>query len=340
LARRRNNPTPVEIEFERVKRILVIRLDSLSNVVRTFPALATVAKHFPDAEITYLTQEKYLELMEPCPYISNIILYNNPDTIGFMRLAKSLRKKKFDLVLNLQNTKKFDMLARATGARYRSNIVTPGRPLREIETVYRILETVGISPGKMRFEFWFSVEDREFARVFFHNNGLEESPGPVGLCPGAEWRSKQWQLRKFAELGDRLAGPGGKIIIFGTEEEIERAEQIRHMSKSRVLISTGKTSIREAGCLISKCRVFVSNETGLMHISALLGVPTVGIFGSTNPAYHGPSGFGNMSVYRGVDCSPCNKPDCKLDEDRYYCLNNIDVQEVYDAARHAMQTTG
>jgi heptosyltransferase-2 len=89
--------------------------------------------------------------------------------------------------------------------------------------------------------------------------------------------------------------------------------------------------------LIERCSAFVSNDSGLMHAAALQEVPTAGIFGPTNPAFHGPCGEGHLTFFRGVDCSPCSLPECNLEAERYYCLGAIPPIEVYKGVRRIMR---
>jgi len=160
----------------------------------------------------------------------------------------------------------------------------------------------------------------------------------IGLAPGAGWQSKQWPLKKYVELANALhKSTGGSAIVFGSASEVRRAEEIKKRSVAPVAIASGATTIRQAAALIEKCSVFISNDSGLMHVADLLQVPTVGMFGSTNPAYHGPSMTGNRSLFGGIECSPCYKPECKLDFDKYYCLTSLGVDEAYDAAMKIMR---
>ncbi|HOO55360.1 MAG TPA: glycosyltransferase family 9 protein [bacterium] len=333
--------TGVEIDRDSIRRILVIKTSALGDIVRTFPALVSVAKHFQHAQISYMIGEQYVDVIEPCPYISEVIPYkkrrNMEDLSGFLRFASDIRKKRFDLVLNFQNTKRFDYLARISGAKYRTSIITLDRPIDGVEGVFKILNTVGVYPKRRYYEFWYTDDDVSFTQDFLERNNMNDGKKIIGLNPGVAWKSKQWPVEKYAELANRLVeNTGAHIVVFGNEAERDRAEQILERANYPVAIAAGDTTIRQAACIISKCCLFVSNDSGLMHVAAIQDVPTLGLFGSTNPAYHGPCREGNLSIFHAVDCSPCYCAECRLEIEKYFCMRSITVDEVYKGARSIM----
>ncbi len=336
--------TRIEIDKDTVKKILVIKTSALGDLIRSFPALVAVAKYFPTAKIYFMTSEQYVELMEPCPYVTEIIPYkkrkNSEDLKGFIKFAFDIRSYGFDLVLNLQNTNRFDIISKISGARYRSKIITLERPMNGVEGVFEILKTVGIIPKRRYNEIWLSESDRAFASDFLARHGYLNGDKIVGLNPAGGWRSKQWPVEHYADLAQKLAGAvGARFIVFGSAEERNRAEEIQRIAgeECSFAIASGETTIRQAIALIERCSAFVSNDSGLMHAAALLEVPTAGLFGPTNPAYHAPAGVGNLTFYRGVDCSPCSCPECELDVEKYFCLGAILPKEVFKGVRQIIR---
>jgi heptosyltransferase II len=332
----------MNIEKCSVKNILIIRTSALGDIVCSFPALVSVAKYFPDAEISFMTGEQYIEFFEPCPYVKEIIPYkkrkNAEDLRGFINVIRDIRSRRFDLVLNFQNTKRFDLIGNLSGAAYKSSVVTLDRPTNGVEGAFRILETVGIDPQRRYYEFWYTAEDREYALAFLERHGLSEKDKLVGINPGGAWRSKQWPLEKYAELADKLTeATGARVVVFGLKDERNRAEQIAQRAERPLIVNSGESTIRQTALIISMCSLFVSNDSGLMHVASLQDVPTVAIFGSTNPAYHGPCREGNVVIYRGTDCSPCYEPECNLDIEKYFCLGAISADQVFREARRIMK---
>lgn len=328
--------------MKKYKNILIIKTSALGDIVRTFPAVIYLRKTFPEAHISYLVAEQFAELIEPCPHINEIIRYkkrkNMEDLGGFIRFGLSLRERGFDLALNLQNTGRFDLLARLSGAKKRSPIVRLERPMDGIEGVFEILRAAGLSPTRKYRDFWFSPDDNLFAQHFLMDNELLGHHRVIGLNPGAGWPTKQWPVEHWAALADRLASvENTRFVVFGSGAELDRALEISSRSSQHIAIATGKTTIRQAARIIKECSAFISNDSGLMHIADMLDVPTIGLFGPTNPAYHGPTREGNVSVYKGVECAPCYKSECPLDLEKEFCIRSISVDEVLKSVKKIMR---
>ncbi len=326
------------IDKNEIKKILIIKISATGDIVLAFPAIISVAKMFPDASVSFMTAEQYVELIEPCPHISEIMPYKKRRNLErfpeFLKFAMGIRARGFDMVLNLQNTKRFDILAKLSGASLTTKIINLDRPIDGVESVFKVLSTAGIEPKRRHYEFWHTDEDRARADGFLSLNGLSPADKIAGLNPGSSWKSKQWPVEKYAELSKRLVEKDGmKVVVFGSAEERSRAERVKALAGDGVFINSGESSIREAARIISRCSVFISNDSALMQIAAIQDVPTVGIFGSTNPAYRRPCREGNIAIFHAVDCSPCSSPECNLDFEKYYCLSSIPVDEVHKAAR-------
>ena len=327
---------------DKIKKILIITTSALGDIVRTFPAIVFVRRRFPNAHIAFMVAEPYVELVEPCPHIDEIIPYkkrrNLEDVSGFLRFAVGLRRCGFDLVLNLQNTRRFDWLAKVSGAPFRTELIELNRPMDGVEGVFEVLRSAGLNPQRRHYEFWFSPDDHLFAQHFMMDADLLDHHSIIGINPAAGWSTRQWPLSHYIRLIDRLAElPDTRFIIFGSADEHDRALEIASAARPPVTIAAGKTTIRQAARLISACSAFVTNDSGLMHVAAIQDVPTVAIFGPTNPAYHGPCREGNIALYKGVDCSPCYKADCTLDMEHNFCINSITVDEAYRAVKQVMR---
>lgn len=326
----------------RINRILIIKISAIGDIIRSLPSLSSVARIFPKAQIDFMISDKYVNLIEPCPYINEIIRFDKErytsSAIEFVKFSYGLRKRKYDLILNLQNTRRYDIMGLLAGAKERTDVITLERPTKGVEGVFKVLETVGITPKRQYYEFWYSEEDHEFAKKFMADHGIKHKSRIVGICPGGAWLSKQWPIQYYTELVNRISdNTGAQVIVFGGQGEESRAVEIQENSTATVHIATGKTTLRQAARIISECSIFVSNDSGLMHLAAHVNTPTLGIFGSTNPAYHGPCGEGNLSVFRGVECSPCYLAECKLDFERYYCLSSLSVDDVHRQVKLIMR---
>lgn len=163
------------------------------------------------------------------------------------------------------------------------------------------------------------------------------SPRRIGICPGAEYgNAKRWPVERYAEtiltVHERSndSGTPCEFHIFGSPNEAELAGQLANLAATAAPINrAGQTSIAELCDELAACDLVISNDTGTMHLAAALGVPTVAIFGSTEPAWTAPLGHGHTIIRRHVECSPCFLRECPRD---YRCMHEIDTAKVVDAA--------
>ena len=147
--------------------------------------------------------------------------------------------------------------------------------------------------------------------------------GAIVLCPGAKYGpSKKWS--HFPELAQLLHN--NRIVVLGTADDRDSAAEIVQSARNRVTDLTGKTSLKQAAAVMAGARVVVSNDSGLMHLAAFLGVPVVGLFGSTSPVWTRPLGKRTAVLSSSESCAPCFKRTCKYGH--YRCLENITTDDV------------
>jgi lipopolysaccharide heptosyltransferase II len=160
-----------------------------------------------------------------------------------------------------------------------------------------------------------------------------ENPIPrvkIGLCPGAEYgRAKRWLPERFAEVVNAVSQRREcEWMLFGTVRDTRVGEEITGRLEGDFTNLIGKTTLAELIAALSECRLLLTNDTGTMHLAAFLGVPTVSIFGSTEPALTGPLGSGNRVLRHHVECSPCFLRDCPID---FRCMQAVTTGEVVEA---------
>lgn len=323
---------------KQIQRILVIRTGNLGAVVDTFPAVVYLRKTFPHAHITYMTTEPYADLLDPCPHVNEIMVYKENGVLAGARFGRGLKARGFDLVLNFENTRKFDVISRLAGAKFRSPLIDPERPLSGLEFVSEILRETGLDPQRRYREFWFSPDDNIYAAHFRMDHEIYEHHRIIGLHPGGTWITKCWPSQNFVRLVERLATlPNMRFLLFGAPSEVERAEEVSAAASQPVINMAGLTTIRQAARLIRECALFIGNDSGLLHATAMMDIPAIGIFGPTNPMHHGPAGESLTAVYRGVECAPCASPECTLDDEQLFCLTSVPVDEIFNNARKMLR---
>jgi heptosyltransferase-2 len=155
-------------------------------------------------------------------------------------------------------------------------------------------------------------------------------PPKLGLCPGAEYGpAKRWLPERFAEAAAKItAQSSGQWILFGTKNDAAIGEQIAAAIGDHCMNRIGQTTLDQLIAELRHCRLLLTNDTGTMHLAALLGVPVVAIFGSTEPRLTGPLGNGHIVLRHHVECSPCFLRECPID---FRCMNAISADEVAHA---------
>jgi lipopolysaccharide heptosyltransferase II len=159
----------------------------------------------------------------------------------------------------------------------------------------------------------------------------------LSLCPGAEYGpAKQWPARHFASLAKQKQQQGWQIWIFGSEKDYQFAEEINVLLEQTAVNLCGKTELAQAIDLMSLSQVVISNDSGLMHMGAALGVPVVGIYGSSDPNFTPPLGKNTAMISLNLDCSPCFKRVCPLGHTN--CLENLMPEQVLSSVQQLLKT--
>ena len=155
----------------------------------------------------------------------------------------------------------------------------------------------------------------------------------IGIHPGGLRTSeyKRWDIVKFAVLAEKVQEKyGANVLIFIGPDEKDLIDKIKDLNQTNTFIYVTDTTLRQTIALIKKCDLFVSNDSGLMHVSTAVGTPTIGIFGPSDPKETGPWGDNNVSITKNLSCSPCVRSNHFLNCVDYPCLKNLSVEEVMD----------
>jgi len=337
------------IDKNRIRRIIVRATNWVGDVVMCMPALDTLRINFPESHIAVLVRPWVAPLFEKHPGVDEILPY--PKGRGFskdfaevLRVIRLIRSLKFDLAVLFQNAFEAALLAYLGGVPLRVGYNTDGRRLllshavirdeeilkeHQVEYYLAILRAMGWMAPTM--EPHLHVGEKEAGAIggLLSSHGVTEGDFLVGLGAGAIFGpAKRWPVERFAAIGDWSCGRwGAKVVLVGSEKDGATCSDLSRAMKYEVLNLCGKTSLGEAMALIRRCRIFVSNDSGLMHVAAALGVPTVAIFGSTDPIATGPRGRHARIVKHDLACSPCLKPECRIG---YRCLLSVQADEVWE----------
>ncbi|MEY2491338.1 MAG: heptosyltransferase [Verrucomicrobiota bacterium] len=310
-------------------RILIRSSNWLGDAVMSVPAVRAIKRGRPDAHVTIAAPENIADLWNTIPEVDTIIALPRKTLFSAVRLLR--REPRFDVAILFPNSLRSGLEAllariprRVGFSGHWRNWLLNQRPRQTkargiVHQSYRYLElasTVGI---KVRPEFPPADPIKSRGRPF-----------RFALCPGAEFGpTKRWLPERFAAVARQIASQvPAQWVLFGTENDIAIGHQIAEAVGKQCSDRIGQTTLAQLIQELRDCDLLLTNDTGTMHLAALLGIPTVSIFGSTEPKRTGPLGVGHRILRHHVECSPCFLRDCPLD---FRCMREITVAEVATA---------
>jgi heptosyltransferase I len=339
-------------------RILIVKLSAIGDVVQALPALEAIKRTFPQGEIDWVVEEAASDILEGHPLIHTLLvsrrkewmrLLRRPSTMlrglkGIVTFIGELRSRQYDIVIDLQGLLKSGVvigLARAkrkigfAGTRELSHLFLNERlPPYNIEkhALERYLDVARYLGAVDPPPVCTLPIGRELPVMRERLRGLvAEGRKVVVLNPVARWKTKLWQEEKFAQLADRLVLERNAVVVLtGSPSDRAVTGRIRAMMQQPVLDWAGETTLRELAALAALADLFITTDTGPMHLAAAAGGRVVALFGPTAPWRTGPYGPGHVVVRAGITCSPCFRRECN---DRVRCMETISVEDVMAQVR-------
>jgi len=332
------------------KRILIVKLSSIGDVVMTLPVAGALRRRFPSAYIAWAVGPAAEEVVAGNPHLSEVLVVGGrrngegvraaPPLTELWRLRRELRQIGFEVTLDLQGLFKSAAVAYLSGARERIGFrswregtfllnnrrVVAYRP--EAHAVDLYLDFAKIMGAEREpVEFRIAVSEEDKRKVDELLGGRDKL---VAMIPGARWESKLWPTERFAAVAKGLAEEFGlRPVVVGAAGDKRLGALIAAACKHEVIDLTGKTTLKQAAEVFRRCRVTVGNDTGPLYISAAMGTPTVAVFGPSDARRLGPYGEGHAKVVARVACAPCRNRKCRPRK----CMEAISVERVLAAAR-------
>jgi len=327
-----------------VKRILVSGNNWLGDAVMSLPTLESLRAMEPGARISVLSRPSVAGLYAGLPYVDETIV---PPARGkgklraWLGLVRELRRRKFDAALILPRS--FSSALAPFTARIprrigyagdgRSPMLTDAVPrdpdllrVHRVRYYHHLLTAFGTPPEPKPPALEVPPEADRWAAEH-----LPEGRRVVGINPGATYgEAKQWFPDRFIETGKRLAKKwGASIVVVGGPAERELGDQVASEIGSRAVSLAGRTDLPQLAAAIRRCALFLTNDTGPMHVADAVGVPVVAVFGPTDWIATPPYGKRHAIVRTEIECSPCLKRVCPLGH--HNCMKRVSVEDVVDA---------
>lgn len=331
------------MKFDRTKvnKILVIKPGAIGDVLLSTPVIKNLRINFPNAEINYLTQTFCKDVLTDNPSLTRVLTYDLKKGDSSYCLIQNVHKQKYDLIIDLFCNPRTAIIVFNSDAKYRVGFPFSWRRIAynikvrprssEVHNIEFNLDTLralnlGVETNKP--EFFLNSVHEEFAEKFFRENNLTDTK-VIGINPSGTWETKVWYPEKFSELAKKFNN--SRILIFwGYEKERAEAEKIqKEIGENALLIP--QTNLKYMAALLKKCGLFITNDTGPMHIAWVLGVNVAAIFGPTNPDLQGPMSENSVVIRNeALSCLGCNLTRISECPYNHKCMADLSVEEVYN----------
>src|ERR1043165_9264122 len=295
---------PARWDWDAVKRVFVIRLPSIGDTVLATPSLFALKRFLPHAQIDILVEDWVAPLLANHPHVNNVIELKRGGVTKRMNLAREIRAARYDVVYNLHGGTTATFLARATGARYRvgfktyqyANLHTVLAPsplllwgqqkTHSVEQQLALLGWTGV-PVSDRPRTRLGIAPEAAGSVIQHLAAAGVADRKIALLhPAAAFATKRWGPKNFARVAEYLAERGYAPVAIAAPHEAGIIDEL--VTEASVPILSLYLSLPEVSALASRSQLFVGNDSGIAHIAAAVGTPSVVIFGSSNIAHWRP----------------------------------------------------
>ncbi len=330
-----------QIEKKAGKKFLIVRFSSIGDIVLTTPVIRCLKQQVPDAEVHFLTRDRFHSVVEHNPYIDKvhqlahswelmieelktedydyiIDLHHNSKTL---RLKNALKKKSFSFYkLNIQ---KYILTA------FKINLLPK---LHIVDRYMKTVESFGVKNDGKGLDYFISKEEE----TQMHDIPVSHTAGYIACVIGAAHGTKRWPVHKWKEFCAQLNHP---IILLGGPEDAANGNEIASVDDIKIYNACGKFKLNESADLVRKAKLVISNDTGLMHIAAAYQKIIISLWGNTVPSfgmtpYYGDFSMTSLQMQAKVWCRPCSKigyDKCPLGH--FKCMEKIEVEEILKRVR-------
>jgi len=346
-----------------IKSFILWMPNWIGDVVLTLPVVQSLRRAYPTARIFVVAKSPTDELLLGHPAIDTVLTLPSAPENGFwqkVRFASNLKKYNFDVGAVFPNSFGSAFLLSLTGAKCRLGYNTDAR---DILLTHPITTTSSLKKSQYRIEYFFKIlsplkldnpdpsyspiipqDGDDTTRQVLLKMGLGENEEFITLHPGTSKLERGWHAERFGILCQKLIKEDSKLVILlGTKKELELLDRIRNFGQPETIKIIPPVNLRVLTGLIRKSQMFIGNDSGMMHLASMVGVPVLGIYGPGSPESTGPYMDPDKQemVTRNYNCSPCRQKffkECKPSPlYKPYCLEDITVKDVHDGVRRLLK---
>jgi heptosyltransferase II len=315
------------------KRILIFNVNWLGDVLFSTATIRNVRRNYPDSYIACVIPSRCYPILKGNPHLDEVIIFDEKDRhkgmLAKLNFISLLKEKKFDTVFLLHRSFSRALICRLAGigerighnTKKRSFLLTQKITMPKKDSLHRIdffldvIEKAGLRVEDRYLDFIFTPEEEKHVHDFLMKNSVNNGDFIVALNPGGNWIPKRWPKDYWAQLADKLISEMNvKVIITGSISDLPLVNQIKGRMKENPLVACGVFNIKQLGALAKRSDLFITADTGPMHIANAVGAKKIiAIFGPTAKEITGP--YPNMNtviLQKDIGCLiPCYKVSCQ-----------------------------
>ncbi|MBI4335507.1 MAG: lipopolysaccharide heptosyltransferase II [Candidatus Omnitrophica bacterium] len=331
------------------QRILIIRLDRIGDVLLSTPVIKALRDAYPESHIAMMVRPYSKDIVEGNPYLNEVILYDKDKEYrtawSTVKFALNLRKKKYDLAIVLHPTNRSNAIPFLAGIPYRIGYNkklgfllthrlndTKHKGLKhEMEYTLDVIRALGIEPKDSCPYMPLKESSEQKIDAILKAYNIKSDEILTAIHPGASCISKRWPAVNFAILSDWIAQRfGARVVIVGDKSTADISKEIMQEMIYKPVDLVGKITVGELAALLKRCALFVSNDSGPVHVASAVGTWVISIFGRKEPGLGplrwGPLGLKGKALQKAVDCARCLAHKCDVD---FKCLRALTAEEVF-----------
>ena len=317
------------IDKSKIKKVLVVSLTNIGDVVLTFPVVDILKENLPGAKISVLIGPKAESLLNGNPALDKIYVFNkHQPLLKTWSLITALRKNRFDLAVDLRNT----AIPFLIFPRYKTSMVDSRKNDRHMRDNH-IKRLNSIFPfyqlPRQKYALYVSPPDQKYDQGLIQNE-IGKGARYIVISPGAAHQDKRWKEADFARVADELIRKEHvKIVLIGGTEDSAVAANIVGLMKEKAVNACGRTNLQQLAELIKHAQLAIVNDSAPLHIASYLDVPVLAIFGPSEPIKYGPWGSNCHYLKDGGVCGRCGDP--KNSALAHTCMASIKPEDVLNS---------
>ncbi len=348
-----------------VRKVLLVQLGDIGDVVWTTPSIRAAKNALPDGKISVMVREGFGGLLEADPAVDRVFEAKHysgnlfQQAAGQLSFLRELRAERFDMAVDLRLGDRGAFMSFATGAPLRITFYhAEGMPFWRpfcfthgvlpandgtrhrggTEHILRIIRPLGMDTDDPIPRLWVSDETQKRARKILPGEKGKGEKQYITINPCSRWSYKEWDNRKWAELLDWVWKDFGLAsVVIGSADERRRMDDLIRQCRARAVNLAGQTTLAELAAVLSQSRLHIGVDSAAPHIAAAVGVPTVTIYGPSSWFDWAPVGDSHRVVLPNMDCVPCHQKGCD-GSGRSRCLEELTVEQVQKTVREALES--